>query len=326
MNTPSSFYPLLLWQTYKNRTPVAPAVPLIRSWRERNPAYEYTFFTDDEIDAFMAKHFDSATVAVFRALPIGVMRADMWRYAVLYVNGGVYADLDTECIVPIEHWPYNQHKLLVGLENDTHFCQWCIASDAGHPVLAMVLEMIVARWQSGPDLSHSSITHYLTGPGVWTDAIAKHLHFSGRSAREIYTRFAQQDTSLQMLDEHAFTRDLVMHHFGSNHWSKSNQYVSWVTEEGRLQREHACRPVVTQGWSVLAHGELFELGHTNGARVDINASAALILSYCDGQTSIAQILDKLAHQLSVTQDALRDSVWGSLTQLATTGVLDLNGN
>lgn len=294
MNTPSFSYPLSLWQTYKNRTPVAPAVPLIRSWRERNPAYEYTFFTDDDIDAFMAKHFDSATVAVFRALPIGVMRADMWRYAVLYVNGGVYADLDTECIVAIDQWPHAQNKLLVGLENDTHFCQWCMASEAGHPVLAKVLELIVARWQRGPDLSHPYLTHYLTGPGVWTDAIAAYLNFSGKSAREIYTRFAQQNTRLLMLDVHAFTRDLVVHHFGSNHWSKSSQYVAWVKEQHKFHHKHDCRPLLTQGWSILDRGELLELSHLSGARVQINASAALILSYCDGQTSLAHILDRLA--------------------------------
>ena len=44
----------------------------------------------------MNASFDNATVAAYRSFPLGVMRADMWRYAVLYDRGGLYADIDVK--------------------------------------------------------------------------------------------------------------------------------------------------------------------------------------------------------------------------------------
>ena len=31
--------------------------------------------------------------AVFESFPLGVMRADMWRYSVIHAQGGIYADV-----------------------------------------------------------------------------------------------------------------------------------------------------------------------------------------------------------------------------------------
>ena len=45
-------------------------------------------------DTFMASSFDNDTVTAYRGFPLGVMRSDMWRYAVLYERDGLYADVD----------------------------------------------------------------------------------------------------------------------------------------------------------------------------------------------------------------------------------------
>ena len=37
--------------------------------------------------------------AVYSSFPIGVMKADFFRYAVLLAHGGIYADVDTSCQV-----------------------------------------------------------------------------------------------------------------------------------------------------------------------------------------------------------------------------------
>jgi hypothetical protein len=66
------------------------------------------------------------------------------RYAILYANGGIYSDLDTSCKKPISQWlpprdnaaaglpmekqyidtKWEDCPLVIGLENDVHFCQW----------------------------------------------------------------------------------------------------------------------------------------------------------------------------------------------------------
>lgn len=66
-----------------------------------------------KIDAFMAGHAEYRDV--YNSYPYAVQRWDMIRYLILYEYGGIYADLDYECIDALDSL----------LENE--FC--CLASD-----------------------------------------------------------------------------------------------------------------------------------------------------------------------------------------------------
>jgi alpha 1,6-mannosyltransferase len=72
----------------------------------------------------------------------GVLKADFLRYLVLLVHGGVYSDVDTELLHPIESWgTHSPHhytlppleaydyaakppSVIVGLEVDVHELKW----------------------------------------------------------------------------------------------------------------------------------------------------------------------------------------------------------
>lgn len=317
--------PLKLWQTYKDTSALSLAEPYIESWRTLNPDYSYSFMVDDEIDTFIHDHFDRATLDVFRALPLGVMRADMWRYAVLYIEGGVYADLDAECLIPINEWGIPRGQLVVGLEKKVHFCQWCIASVAKHSLLATVLEMIVARWQDDPDLSRPNLTHYLTGPGIWTEAIARYSGATIGSAHDIYR--AHQDNnntlSLSLLNEQAFNNQFVRHHYGSTTWRESDNYVSWTSQSSKLHLLYGCYPTLLSNWTMQIESNVFRLHSTNGASVELNDSARVILSYCDGSLSVANIAELIANDFEIPTADISESIWKTLNDLAKLGVVDI---
>jgi mannosyltransferase OCH1-like enzyme len=38
------------------------------------------------------------------SFPVGAMRSDFWRYAVIYMHGGIYGDIDTWCKRPVQQW------------------------------------------------------------------------------------------------------------------------------------------------------------------------------------------------------------------------------
>ena len=46
---------------------------------------------------------------MFTSYPLGVMKADFWRYCIMFVEGGIYSDIDTESYVPINQWPIDHH-------------------------------------------------------------------------------------------------------------------------------------------------------------------------------------------------------------------------
>jgi hypothetical protein len=103
--------PIMLWQTYRTMDLPAPAVVAQDTWFSINQGlHKKTYvFDDDDVRALARSFFGDAVAATVDSFPLGVMRADWWRYAVLYVHGGIYADVDTQCLRPIKEWLVGVH-------------------------------------------------------------------------------------------------------------------------------------------------------------------------------------------------------------------------
>jgi mannosyltransferase OCH1-like enzyme len=52
----------------------------------------------------MDEFYQGNVVRMFKEYPIGVMRADFWRYAILYIYGGIYMDIDTSPLLTVDKW------------------------------------------------------------------------------------------------------------------------------------------------------------------------------------------------------------------------------
>ena len=121
------------WQTARSLPMPKSAVGYREQWRRAlSPGWA------------MHLHDDSQVQALFRELGIarqmsnvslGVMRGDMWRYAVMYLHGGLYADVDTYPVpgVPVRRWlsDGSSTELVVAMEHEAHFCQWTFAARPG---------------------------------------------------------------------------------------------------------------------------------------------------------------------------------------------------
>ena len=79
-----------IYTTYHS---VLPPIVLNR-WRELNPDYEVDFSLDVNCIKFLDTEFNRMLSRLFLHIPRGMYKADLWRLCKLYVNGGVYADID----------------------------------------------------------------------------------------------------------------------------------------------------------------------------------------------------------------------------------------
>lgn len=142
--------PKIIWQTHKTSPPPKEFTPLINSWRIKNPGYTLRYMDDTQCDTFIEEHFDSGFVNMYRALPLGVMRADAWRVAVVYIHGGVYCDLDTACLKSIDTWA-SEADLILGVETHTadSLVNFCFAAIPRHPALLAVLEQLTENFNGG---------------------------------------------------------------------------------------------------------------------------------------------------------------------------------
>lgn len=124
----------MLHVTYKSQTELSPSahVALHRSLA-RNPKLSLRFWNDTEAQTLVSTECAARVHSVnvkhaYARLAPAVARADLFRYCVLLVHGGVYMDADAELLKPInELFPVN--GLVVARES-----AWWPGSDAAHVV------------------------------------------------------------------------------------------------------------------------------------------------------------------------------------------------
>lgn len=71
-------------------------------WIKLNPNYTIDFSLDSDCISFLEQHFNSYVARLFQTIPKGMYKADLWRLCKLYIEGGVYADVDLVPYVNID--------------------------------------------------------------------------------------------------------------------------------------------------------------------------------------------------------------------------------
>jgi len=89
--------PPILHQMWRDAAPPARFDAWRASWGRLGPHWERRLWTDATLEAFVAEHYP-AFLATYRGYPLPIMRADAARYLLLEHFGGLYADLDSECL------------------------------------------------------------------------------------------------------------------------------------------------------------------------------------------------------------------------------------
>ena len=160
--------PRIIHQTWKTHDIPAKWRRLQLTWRELHPKWEYRFWTDEDIRAFIDQHY-SWFLPIYDAYPASISRVDSFRYFVVNHFGGVYVDLDFECIRPIDEL-LDGKELVLGLEPPEHttspsvrtrgldqiVCNAFLASVPGHPFWEHVFRYLV-KFQQAPVLDAASV-------------------------------------------------------------------------------------------------------------------------------------------------------------------------
>jgi len=130
----------------------------LKDFIEQNRDYHFFLWQDSDIDAFMEDHFSGHHIFnMYRKSWHGILRADIFRLAVLYIHGGFYFDLKSRFSGPLSALDPAPHTLyLVSEDNpsdlesellDRHasgnlIANWFMASLPGTPLIDQILHYI----------------------------------------------------------------------------------------------------------------------------------------------------------------------------------------
>ena len=168
--------PKRIFQCFKTKDLSHEFQKVVDTWKRNNPEYEYILYDHKDCEFFLSGFFEQRIVDAYRRILPGGFKADLWRYCILYIYGGVYADIDTLCLGKLDtifSEKANVELLCpIDLGGDHQLFNGFLASVPKSPILLDCIERVVKHVEtntipeqrmefSGPGLLGRSVNTYL---------------------------------------------------------------------------------------------------------------------------------------------------------------------
>jgi mannosyltransferase OCH1-like enzyme len=138
----------------------------LATFRRRNADFSFRFFSDADIDKFMAQQFgDHPIYNVYKNAQFGPLKTDIWRYCLLYRFGGVYCDIGKAIKKPLRDLIQPSTLAVIAWEKrnvspfpisplaaktlqhpDKRVINWIMMFAPNHPLLKRVIDGIVESY------------------------------------------------------------------------------------------------------------------------------------------------------------------------------------
>jgi Glycosyltransferase sugar-binding region containing DXD motif len=167
-------FQILICDDHKLPAELPPSVEsAIQSVKNAHPEATHHLFGGDELRSFIAANFDSDVVGAYDFLRPYAYKADLARYCLLYIRGGLYVDLGVRLLTRFEP------PLGTGLAAFREYATsgvgpWWISisvmfAAAGRPELRTAIDLLV---QNCKDRYYGPTALDPTGPGLFGRAVA----------------------------------------------------------------------------------------------------------------------------------------------------------
>lgn len=220
--------PKIIWQTYELEYKDLPPLALecANSWQEKNPDWEYKYVSGKERAGFVLNNFGQEWFDIYNSYKTNISRADLWRYMCLYINGGLYADLDILCKESIENFFDLNYDFIASEEsNGSGYSQMIFASKANSVFLKNIINNVKIKYYEKN--SYDNIIDYVTkevGYIIFTDSIIQTV-----TSKEINTNTFM----LYKKEDAKKIHNEAIKHYRAGKKEKvfGPNYIAWQTEE-----------------------------------------------------------------------------------------------
>ena len=209
--------PNRVYQTWKKpMLPLALAVE-VRRFRKLNPDYSFSFFDDQQMAEYMSSYYSGHPILkIFKDVWMPAEKVDIWRFCILYREGGIYCDIDSAMTVPLRSLISNDMSELISFEDlqwkdlmfrgryadaniflpappdsirsnldhpDNTVLNWFLCFEKGNPILQEVIDLIVrhSSYYRGKVFDNLSVaSNHFTGVVALTQAVWMWMQKSGK--------------------------------------------------------------------------------------------------------------------------------------------------
>lgn len=165
--------------------------------RERNPELHFLLFDANRRNSYMAARWGDHPIGkLYTRARFGAMRADIFRYCVIFDQGGFYLDINKLILQPLMQFAQKTSHGLISFEStwcqlpaapkaasrllhaDRYALQWCFGFAPSHPLLAMMIDNIchyAPTYEGQLFANPGEAIRSLTGPGLFTHTVRSYF-------------------------------------------------------------------------------------------------------------------------------------------------------
>lgn len=169
----------VLYETMQSRFCPTHFISCMGSFMLQNTFLSMKFFTDKNCNEFLEEHeseLPPGTLAAMKKIVPGAFKADLFRYCILYINGGVYADIKLTCEKSLRK--YMDYDLTLVQDQETvpgrlGIYNALIICKKGHKLMYAAIEECVHRIENN---YYGDSALDITGPLALADVVIKYYN------------------------------------------------------------------------------------------------------------------------------------------------------
>jgi len=191
---------------------------LCEEWRANNPDFLYRRFSGAEARNYLAEFGPPGAQAAFDIAVEPAMKADLFRLAYLFHEGGFYVDADDRGLKPLAEIAPDDCDLVVYQEDLGTIGNNFVGAAPRHPVIALAVEEATAAILRGD----ADMLWLSTGPGLLTRSLARWIAGDPRVAGDPAGALKR----IRVFEAYELRRAIAMHCVGSykqsgKHWVRA---------------------------------------------------------------------------------------------------------
>ena len=223
--------PKKIYQVWHDKNPKPVFQEYIQKMLNINPGYDYELFGEDDIDNFVNNNFDSDIRYCYSQLNIITAKVDFWRYLILYKNGGIYIDIDSTFLRPLDDLIKDNDDAIITREPNTpyEYVQWALFFCKNHPILEKTIQNVIFHIKNR--LFENNVGR-MTGPYPFTLAVDEFMKLSGSTIdRTNLSIWTKNDAEEQYPNVYCYLKEYNFRIYGVEYGKFA---LSWVPEKDSM--------------------------------------------------------------------------------------------